>query len=290
MIADAVAAALGVDRSRVEVVAPLPSGSTNASHRVRIGHDDFVVRVGCDAPERLGIDRHSECSALRAAEALGLGPELVFSDPDTGFLITRYLRGPAWSAKDLADHANLERLGGWFAQLHSSARPIGLREIQLQAYVESFEVRVVRRDRAKLRSTAKAFLQARVAGPQAFCHNDVHAGNVFDANPLRLIDWEYAAWSDPQFDLAAPICYHRMDESARESLLEGYRASGRTVGVADLAQACWLFDYVAVLWQLVHSADTPRDLPSGMRVSPEARLAELARSVRGRPKAIFWWD
>ncbi len=72
-------------------VEPLGGGITNHNFKVSLGGDAYVVRIGGERTELLGIDRHAEEAAARAAAAVGVGPEVVaFVD---GSLVTRFIEG-----------------------------------------------------------------------------------------------------------------------------------------------------------------------------------------------------
>ena len=57
------------------------------------GGEAFVLRIGGNDTELLGIDRQVEYSASVAAAELGIGPEVVaFVEPE-GYLVTRFVEG-----------------------------------------------------------------------------------------------------------------------------------------------------------------------------------------------------
>jgi len=86
------------------------------------------------------------------------------------------------------------------------------------------------------------------------CHNDVHYLNVVDAEPLRLIDWEYAGLGEPLFDLASVCVYHDYSTEERDRLLSAYLQAPPDSHRDRLAKCCWLFEYVRDLWSAVRTA------------------------------------
>ena len=78
---------------RATTIEPLGGGITNHNFRVEVGDETFVLRIGGEDTELLGIDRSAEHAASRVAAELGLGPEVVaFLEPE-GYLVTRYVEG-----------------------------------------------------------------------------------------------------------------------------------------------------------------------------------------------------
>src|SRR2546428_2262347 len=73
---------------RVESVEPLEGGITNRNYRVVVAGEAFVVRVGGERTELLGIDRRIEAEAARLAAAAGVGPEVVAFLPAAGGVVT----------------------------------------------------------------------------------------------------------------------------------------------------------------------------------------------------------
>ena len=88
-------------------------------------------------------------------------------------------------------------------------------------------------------------------------------------SPLLLIDWEYAAWSDPLLDLAAFASGENLAPEASAELLAGY---GPAAGIDPdaLRRARVLFDCLNALW--LDAADGWRDLAAGARMQLCARL------------------
>src|SRR5512140_900600 len=70
---------------------PLGGGITNRNFRVDVDGESFVLRIGGEKTELLGIDRHHEYAANQAAAAIGLAPEVVYFIEPEGYLVTRFL-------------------------------------------------------------------------------------------------------------------------------------------------------------------------------------------------------
>ena len=286
--AESLARLLGVPSSRVQLLSRLDGGYGNASYRLRRGADDYVLRVPAGSASLPGVDWAAERLALLAVEPLRLGPELVFSDPGSGLLVTRYLSGRRWTQAEFRDDRALETLGQRLATLHSIDPPAHLRRLDLADYVGALEVRA-QRVPAQLQQGSRAMLDRFVPRMTSLCHNDVHAGNVIGDGGLRLLDWEYAACGDPLFDLAGPICCERIDATARVSLIRGYHAGGGAVDLGRLAAAAWLYDYVMCLWELATVPVTATVEPpvAAMRQPLSSRINQLERSLDSLDKPLI---
>jgi thiamine kinase-like enzyme len=195
-------------RGPVEVE-PLAGGMTNVNFVVQDGREKFVVRIGDDIPVHQ-VMRFNERAAARAAHAAGLSPEVVHAEP--GALVMRFVEGRALNAEDVRRPDMLPRVADLVRRCH--------RDVQrhLRGPVLTFWPFHVLRDyaatleegRSRWRAELPRLLSvaARVEGllgpvDLAFGHNDLLPSNLIDdGERLWLIDWDYAGFSTPLFDLA----------------------------------------------------------------------------------------
>ena len=186
-------------------------GLSNRVFFLTTGGEEYVFRLANAHAEQLGISRQAEERALRVARQAGIGPDVVHYVQPQGHLLTRRIRGrpfaddPAryWEPETLRSivrvvrrvHAlpPLDHAFDPFARIRTSFSRAAERAVSLPAKSD----RVL--DRLAAIETARDPLapQGRV-----FCHNDLFAGNILDAEPIRLIDWEFAGTGDAFFDLA----------------------------------------------------------------------------------------
>ncbi|MGB8326966.1 MAG: phosphotransferase [Steroidobacteraceae bacterium] len=210
---------------------PLSGGITNRNFRVT---DDrggqFVVRAGRDLPEH-GILRFHELAAARAAHAAGISPEVVFAGD--GFLVSRFIDGHTLTAEDVRNPRQLEWIVPLLRRCHQEI-PRFFRGPALVFWVfqvirnylaalggpsmNPFEVSL-----ASLESKAQRLEQALGPITLVFGHNDLLAANLIDdGKRLWLIDWDYAGFNTPLFDLANLASNNALDEKLETLLIESY--------------------------------------------------------------------
>jgi thiamine kinase-like enzyme len=200
-------ASLAIWRGRVEPES-LAGGITNQNFKVDDDGRSYVVRVGDDILVH-GVVRANELAASRAAHEAGLSPRVLHAEP--GILVLDFIEGRTFTPEDVRDPANLERLIDMVRRCH--------REIPnyLRGPGAMFWVFHVVRDYAhtlregnsrhtpmlaKLLTRASRLEEA--VGPidVVFGHNDLLAANfIDDGKRLWLVDWEYAGFNSPLFDL-----------------------------------------------------------------------------------------
>ncbi|MBS9477692.1 choline kinase family protein [Ancylobacter radicis] len=218
--------ALPIWRSRVEPC-PLGGGITNTNFVVEDEGAKYVVRLGDDIP-RHNVMRFNELTAARAAEAAGISPRLRHAEP--GLLVIDFIEGRTYGEADV--RANLPRVVELVRRAHVEVT----RQLRgpalafwtfhvLRSYLHAL------RDgdhRLKHDLPAYAALAARVealVGPSeiVFGHNDLLPANFIDDGArLWLIDWDYAGFNTPLFDLGGLASNNGFDAAQREEMLGLY--------------------------------------------------------------------
>lgn len=208
---------------------PLRGGITNTNFLVRDGGQRFVVRIGSDIPIH-GVMRFNELAASRAAHAAGLSPEVVYAEP--GAMVLRYIEGGPLTPELIREPATLARLVDLIRRCHDEV-PRFLRGPALVFWV----FHVIRDYAATLTdgrsphaSSLPRLLQAadRLAqdvGPimLVYGHNDLLAGNLLDdGRRLWLIDWDYAGFNSPLFDLGGLASNNELSRDQERFVLERY--------------------------------------------------------------------
>ncbi len=212
-------------------IAPLAGGMTNRNFIVcNANGEKFVVRVGKDLPEH-GVMRFNELAASRAAFAAGISPEVVFASQ--GILVCRYIDSHTLTPEDIRNPHYLPAILDLIKRCHHNI-PRYIRGPVLAFWV----FQVIRNYLSELHSTANNILAPEIArlahmaeqleravGPinMVFGHNDLLAANFLDdGKRLWLIDWDYAGFNSPLFDLANLSSNNTFNSEQDQELLNGY--------------------------------------------------------------------
>jgi thiamine kinase-like enzyme len=204
----------------------LEGGITNRNYRVRLGGDDYVVRLCDEDAAVLGIDRVTEEIAARRAAADGIGPAVCAFLPDEGVLVTRFLPGGELRAEEVRSPGVLAQVAAALRCLHRGpALPSDFAVFRLferqreavdrvpAAYGQALEV--ARR--------VEAALGGHPEHAPVPCHNDLLTANfVRDGGRVQIVDWEYAGMNDRFFDLGNLSVNNDFGEDEDRALLELY--------------------------------------------------------------------
>lgn len=208
---------------------PLGGGLTNVNFIAEDAKGRVVVRIGEDIPVHQ-IMRFNEQAASRAAHAAGISPPVLYAGP--GALVLGYIEGRTYKAEDLqAEAALLEAVALVRRAHHDIPR-------HLQGPVLAFWVfHVIRDYGGRLiaeKSTHAPLVPALLAeaerleaavGPVeiVFGHNDLLPANfIHDGSRLWLIDWDYAGFNSPLFDLGGLAANNGFDHAREALMLEAY--------------------------------------------------------------------
>lgn len=208
---------------------PLAGGITNQNFAVEDRGRRYVVRVGEDILVH-GVVRANELAASRAAHLAGLSPAVVHAEP--GILVLDFIEGRTFKPEDVRNPANLERLVDMVRRCHRDIPQY------LRGPASMFWVFHVVRDYGHTLSEggsrhvpllpdllARAARLEAAVGPidVVFGHNDLLAANfIDDGTRLWLVDWDYAGFNSPLFDLGGLASNSELPTEQAERALSLY--------------------------------------------------------------------
>ena len=206
-----------------------PGGITSQNFLVQDQNMKYFARVGEDIPVH-GVMRCNEVAASRAACAVGLAPEVIYSAP--GVLVMNFIRGRTLSSKDVKREETLRKILSLIGRCHRHM-PAHIRGSANLFWV----FQVLRNYAATLRDDDNRLaaqlprlieiadrLEDAVGTIQlVFGHNDLLAANfIDDEDRLWLIDWDYAGFNSPLFDLANLASNNGLTAKQEDWMLEIY--------------------------------------------------------------------
>ncbi len=233
------------------VASPMQRGVDGQGWRVeRDGAEAFFVKQPSE-DAHLFVDALASADAARQAGALGVAPQLVWSDPGSGVAVWRFLGHP-WRTATLGD-LETPAVGGavieTFQRLHNGPRFSRTRSVfdLVETYAaEAFARPVALPDDYgwmldNVRDISAAMAASGV--DTVPCHGDNIASNIMlgDGSAVFLVDWDEAVNADPYwdlgsffaeafpFDVQARVALERYAGRCTEALL----ARCRLYGIAD---------------------------------------------------------
>lgn len=235
-------------------------GLTNRVYRL----GDWCLRLPGQGTETY-IDREVEATNARSAAAAEVAPEVLFVDPASGIMLTRFLGATTTMTPELfrTRAGAPERAGAVFRRLHDSGQTFAFR-FELFAMIDNY-LQVLEglgadlpdgyHDVVEEAGAVRTALAAR-PWPLAPCHCDPLCENFLDTGQrMWLVDWEYSGMNDPMWDLGDLAVEAGFDAAQEEALLRGYFGAearpedrGRMVIYKAMCDLLW------TLWGLIQHA------------------------------------
>jgi thiamine kinase-like enzyme len=265
-------------------IEPVSGGMTNVNFAVTDSSGKYFVRLGEDIPVH-GVLRFNELAASQAAAACGLSPSVLHSEP--GIMIFEWLDVKTLSTADVKNMTMLSRVVPLMKKCHSEAA-LHLRGPALAFWV----FHTIRDYVATLRINKSPYqddfyrylmiadeLEKSVGEIRmALCHNDLLPANLLDdGERLWLVDWDYAGFNSPLFDLANLATNAGLDEAEENFLLEAYygKKPDRPLKQRFLAMAA-ASALRETLWSMVQELFSESDTDFAAYTSDNRQQFEMA--------------
>jgi thiamine kinase-like enzyme len=187
------------------------------------------VRIGGDIPLH-GIMRFNELAASRAAHAAGISPEVLHHED--GAMVLRFIEGRTLEPEDVCKSETLSRIVSLIRLCHREI-PKHFRGPALAFWV--FQIlrdygHTLEASGSRYRSELPRLLETadvleKAVGPVSlvFGHNDLLASNfIDDGERIWLVDWDYAGFNSPLFDLGGLASNNEFSAVQEKELLEAY--------------------------------------------------------------------
>lgn len=268
---------------------------TNRTYRVRCPAGEAAVRLSGEGVAAV-VDREIEAHNAGQAAEVGLGPDVLYADPECGALVTGWVPG----ASSLAPapplrEEQLQACGRALRRLHRSGASFR-GEVRLDVEIARY-VELAGRAGATWPEEAEAALAAvavpiavlsRHPQPTAPCHNDPSPANwLFLEDRAMLVDWEYSSRNEPAWDLACLAAEAALSPDEEAALLAAY-FGGRPSPTALARHALWrpALELLSALWLLARDAARPVDGLDGARTAAERMARSLAAMRRLDPEGL----
>ncbi len=208
-------------------ISPIKGGITNKNFLVTDGFLKYFVRIGDDIPEHL-VFRSNEVQASEAASKIGICPELLFHKKS--IQVFKYIDGKTFSSEDIKK--NLNNITKIVKEVHTKIpnKLIGQSVIFWVFHVIKNYKNFLEENNSSYKKMLpellnKALKLESTSSPFeiVFSHNDLLPANfIQNQEKIWLIDWEYAGFNTPLFDLGGLASNNDFNENEEKYLLENY--------------------------------------------------------------------
>ncbi len=240
-------------------------GLTNLVFRADHAGEQYVLRIPGKGTEDY-INRRNEAQAAREAARVGVSPDVLFFDAQTGVMVTRLIDGAVTMspARFKSIEGSPKRAALAFRKLHTSDARFNFR-FELFAMIDGY-LEILAAKKCKLPPgyhdvlrRAKKVRAALAAHPLPLvaCHCDPVCENFLDrGNRMWIVDWEYSGMNDPMWDLGDLSVEAEFNAAQDEEMIAAYFGGepspperGRIVIYKAMCDLLW------TLWGLIQFAN-----------------------------------
>ena len=205
----------------------ITGGITNQNFLVTDGQKKYFVRIGEDIFEHLVI-RKNEIIASQAASLANIAPKLIYSSK--GVIVFEYIKSVTYNSELVIK--NLDKIIKIIKNIHIEIPKFIIGDPPL-----FWVFHVVRHYSNFLRKNNSPYFKKldeliiksdqlnKIASPYeiVFCHNDFLPANFIEnENKVWVVDWEYAGFNTPLFDLGGLASNNEFSNEQEIYLLENY--------------------------------------------------------------------
>jgi thiamine kinase-like enzyme len=248
-------------------VALLEGGLTNTCYQLSLDSGEYIIRISAANTVALGIDRNVEKAIHQLVSSLSFTSAIRYCDDDHRYWIRDYIEGEVL-ADNVADmsHNTLSYMVEQLKALHQIPIEIELPVVNIsekaEAYWTTLATQQPDHEILKMKPLMQVAMSEPPAGDFCLCHLDpVLANWLYTSEGLQLLDWEYAGFAHPLWDLAALFQgikhsiaqLEKKSEKNNDSEIEGNLENQilALYGVSDLVawrRACLQMEYLSSLW------------------------------------------
>lgn len=232
-------------------VVAIKAGAINQNFRIDTQGQRFFLK--CFAPHGpSALDRQALFRLQAKLAAYGIAPAPLYLGSERHFVVEQWIEAKVLSQSDLSNRERIGCLARCLARIHDL--PIDSPSLDLphdwQRYLQQLP-EVHQQALADVQRLSQRWLQRPKA---SFCHHDLSMGHISVGLSPIIFDWEYAACSDPAFDLASCALVNGLSKLETECLCRDYaqvrRMSPMQV-MADFELMLPVAELTNRLWYLV---------------------------------------
>ena len=208
-------------------IEPVDGGLTNQNFLVRDGEKKYFARIGKDIEEHL-IFRTNEISASKAASLAGIAPKLIFAGE--GIIIFEYIKSITFNSELVIQ--KIDKIIKLIKNIHDEIPNFisGDPPLFWVFHVVKNYVNFLKNNNSPYLNLLNELVDKssqlnKLASPYdiVFCHNDFLPANFIENNSkIWVVDWEYAGFNTPLFDLGGLASNNNFTYKQEIYLLENY--------------------------------------------------------------------
>ena len=213
---------------KIKNIEKIDGGKTNQNFEVTLdSKKKYFVRICKDIPEHL-IKRENEINANQAASKIGISPKIVYSNNE--IIVFNFINGKTFNQLDIQNnlieivdllkeaHRKIPKIIQGSSQIfwvfHVIRHYKNFLDLNNSNYKKILNDLILRLEKIENSSTPYDIV---------YGHNDLLAANFMKSKKkIYLVDWEYAGYNTPLFDLGGLSTNNNFNKKQEQMMLENY--------------------------------------------------------------------
>jgi thiamine kinase-like enzyme len=286
------AAALPIWKEPVEIRQKF-GGLTNRTYFAYVdGKPRYAIRVGFD---QYRTRQTSVIQCTLAAHTLGLGPRLIYAEPNLS--VTDFVVGTGMQLEQMKEPAMMRRIidrmkvvhtGGWaVAETISYWWPFDTVRRYMNAMEHGWKPSPWAPRLTRYREITRRLERAIGSFLPTFTHNDMAFVNMIisPTGEIMLIDWDGGGYGHPMFDLGEMLMWAEADEQTCLMAVDYYFGSLTAREMKQRLAEVHSFQTIAALRLVTECLET--DLDPFYHVTPEEFAEGMREVLPGQTPALI---
>ncbi len=213
---------------KIKKISKIDGGITNQNFMVKnYDNKNYFVRICKDIPEHL-INRKNEINSSIAASEINVSPKVIYSN--NKLIILEFIKGSTLKEHDIKN--NLLQIINLLKKVHKKipTKLKGSPQMFWVFHVINHYNNYLEKNNSNYKKMLNDLIKKsekiqKVSSPYEiiFGHNDLLAANfIKKQKKLYLVDWEYAGYNTPLFDLGGLSSNNNFSKKEEFKMLENY--------------------------------------------------------------------
>lgn len=206
-------------------VEALRGGVVNSSWKVSNATQSFFLKQQ-RADDTNAIDRANEITLQRQLHDLQLCPQVRYVSEGNEWVLFDWVDAPSLAESAQEEPERMRILAHTLARIHHSAPQVASWSLyeRIMHYCTNLATQAPQKAQAYKSQLAhfSRLIESWDKEPGCLCHNDLSLGHVLLSSPVQVVDWEYAGYGHPYFDIASCIEINNLDRQQVQWLCRFY--------------------------------------------------------------------
>lgn len=230
----------------------LNGGEVNSSWKISNQQATYFLKAQ-RSEQRNQIDRGAEISLQRQLSELALCPTIEYASDNHELVLFAWEGAPTLKQSAMDERSRMQILATTLWRIHGCKPKLNNWSLydRITHYCDSLAHNAPQLAKAYLTQLEhfSGLVKDWDKKGGALCHNDLSLDHILLSEPVKVVDWEYAGYGHPYFDMASCIEINNLEPAQVQLLCHYYsKVSNKEVTPGEIASWRALVGILNELW------------------------------------------